>query len=63
MNGKTISQDHISSQGIRSAENLQEEQVNKILANFKKNLSLEQLENLEKMVKKTHFAGKNYIEH
>lgn len=43
-------------------ENVQDELKNKILLNLGKNLSLEQLENLQDLVKKTHFHDKNYIE-
>lgn len=43
-------------------DNMHEELKNKILLNLKNNLSLEQLENLEAMVKKTHFHNKNYID-
>ncbi len=44
-------------------DTLCDEMKNKVLINFKKNLSLEQLEHIQKLVKKTHFVDKNYIEH
>jgi len=43
-------------------ESVQDEMKNKILLNLGKNLSLEQLENLQDSVKNTHFHNKNYIE-
>lgn len=49
-------------QGFRGSENLNDELKDHVLANLKKNLSLEQLENLQEFVKKTHFHNKNYIE-